>query len=71
MGVGEDAKATVYGDVTVDSSGSWMLDGGWNFILDDCGVSVEEDAEVSKVMRLTGLADGIWSEIVLNDEEKS
>ena len=48
-----------------------MLDGGWNFILDDCGVSVEEDAEVSKVMRLTGLADGIWSEIVLNDEEKS
>ena len=48
-----------------------MLDGGWNFVWDGCGVSVEEDAEVGKVMRLIGLADGIWSDIVLNDEEKS
>ena len=48
-----------------------MLDGGWNFIWDDCGVPVEEDAEVGEVMSLVGLADGIWSEVVLSDEEKS
>ena len=71
MGVGEDGKVAVYGDVTVDRSGSWMLDGGWNFIWDDCGVPVEEDAEVGEVMSLIGLADGIWSEVVLSDEEKS
>ena len=49
-----------------------MLDGGWNFIWDDCGVPVEEDAEVGEVMSLIGLADGIrWSEVFLSDEEKS
>ena len=48
-----------------------MVDGGWNCIWDDCGVSVEEDAEVGEVMSLVGLADGIWSEVVLSDEEKS
>ena len=62
VGVGEDGKVAAYGDVTVDRSGSWMLDGGWNFIWDDCGVPVEEDAEVGEVMSLVGLADGIWSE---------
>ena len=41
MGVGKDGKVAVYGNVTVDRSGSWMLDGGWNFIWDDCGVPVE------------------------------
>ena len=71
VGVGEDGKVAVYGDVTVDRSGSWMLDGGWNFIWDDCGVPVEEDAEVGEVMSLVGLADGIWSEVVLSGEEKS
>ena len=71
VGVVEDRKVGVYGDVTVDRSGSGMLDGGWNFIWDDCGVPVEEDAEVGEVMSLIGLADGIWSEVVLSDEEKS
>ena len=37
-----------------------MLDGGWNCIWGDCGVSFEEDAEVGKVMSLVGLADDIW-----------
>ena len=59
VGVGEDAKVVVYGDVTVDRSGSWMLDGGGNFIWEDCGGPVEEDVEVGEVMSLTGLADGI------------
>ena len=71
MGVGEDGKVGVHGDVTVDRSGSGMVDGGWNCIWDDCGVSVEEDAEVGEVMSLVGLADGIWSEVVLSDEEES
>ena len=49
--VGEDGKVGVHGDVTVDRSGSEMLDGGWNFSWDDCGVSnEEEDAEVGEVM---------------------
>ena len=71
MGVGEDGKVGVYGNVTVDRSGSGMLHGGWNFIWDDCGVPVEEDAEVGEVMSLVGLTDGIWSEVVLSDVEKS
>ena len=53
VGAGEDGKVRVYGDVTVDRGGSGMLDGGWNFIWDDCGVPVEEDAEVGKVMKLS------------------
>ena len=48
-----------------------MLDGGWNCICEDCGVPVEEDAEVGEVTSLIGLADGIWSKVVLSDEEKS
>ena len=71
MGVGKDGKVGVHGDVTVDRSGSGMLDGGWNCIWDDCRVSVEEDAGVGEVMSLVGLADDIWSEVVLSDEEKS
>ena len=71
VGIWEDEKVAVYGNVTVDRSGSWMLDGGWNFIWDDCGVPVEDDAKVGEVMSLIGLADGIWSEVVLSDEEKS
>ena len=71
VGVKKDGKVGVHGDVTVDRSGSGMLDGGWNCIWDDCGVSVEEDAEVGEVMSLVGLADDIWSEVVLSDEEKS
>ena len=67
----EDGKVAVYGDATVDRNGSWMLDGIWNFIWDDFGVPVEEDVEVGEVMRLIGVADGIWSEVVLSDEEKS
>ena len=50
MRVGEDGKVGVHGDVTVDRSGSEMLDGGWNFSWDDCGVSNEENAEVGEVM---------------------
>ena len=38
MGVGKDGKVGVHGDVTVDRSGSGMLDGGWNFSWDDCRV---------------------------------
>ena len=71
VSVGEDGKIAVYGDVTVDRSGNWMLDRGWNFIWDDYGVPVQEDAGVGEVMSLIGLADGIWSEVVLSDEEKS
>ena len=35
MGVGEDRKVRVHGDVIVDRSGSGMLDGGWYCIWDD------------------------------------
>ena len=59
MGVEEDGKVGVHGDVTVDRNGIRMLDGGWNCIWDDCGLSVEEDAEVGEIMSLIGLADGI------------
>ena len=48
-----------------------MLDGGWNCMWDDSRVSVKEDAEVGEVMSLVYLADDIWSEVVLSDEEKS
>ena len=48
-----------------------MLDGGGNFIWEDCGGPVKEDVEVGEVMSLIGLADGLWSEFVLSDEEKS
>ena len=47
-----------------------MLDGGWNFNWDDCEVSVEEDPEFGEVMELVDLADGIWWQFVLSDEEK-
>ena len=56
---------------TVNRGGSGMLDFGWNCIWDNCGVSVKEDAEVGEIMSLVGLADDIWSEVVLSDEEKS
>ena len=47
-----------------------MVDGGWSCIWDDCGVLVEEDVEAGEIMSLVGLADGIWSEVVLSDKEK-
>ena len=69
--VGEDGKVGLHGDVTVDRSWTgyvrWWLKLFWY----DCGVSVEADAEAGEVMSLVGLADGIWSEVVLSDEEKS
>ena len=71
MGVGEDGKVGVHRDVTADSRGSGMQDGRWKFSWDDCWVSDEEDAEVGEVMSLVGLADGIWSELVLSGKEKS
>ena len=71
VGVGEDGKVGAHADVTVDRNGSGMLDGGWSFSWDDCRVSVEEDVEVGKVMSSVALTDGIWSEVVLSDEEKS
>ena len=46
-----------------------MLDDGWNFSWDDCRVLDEEDAEVGEVISLVGLADGIWSEVVLSGKE--
>ena len=67
--IGEVGKVGVHGNVTVDRSGSGVLDGGWNFSWDDCGVSDEEDAEVGGVMNLVGLADGIWSEYILSGKE--
>ena len=71
MGVREDGKLGVYGDVAVDRSGSGMVNGGWNFSWDKSGVSDEEDAEVGEFMSLVGLADGILSEVVLSADEKS
>ena len=35
VGVGEDRKVRVHGDVIVDRSGNGMLDGGWYCIWDD------------------------------------
>ena len=67
VGLGKGGK--VHEDVTVDRSG--MVDGGWNCISGDCGVPKEEDPEVCEIMSLVGLAEGIWSEFVLSDEEKS
>ena len=61
----------IHGDVIVDRSGCGMLDGCWNCIWNDRGVLAEEDAEVGEVMNLVGLADDIWSEDVLSDEEIS
>ena len=49
VGVGKYGKVGVHGDVTVDRSESGMVDGGWNCIWDDCGVSVKEDVEVVKL----------------------
>ena len=71
MGIGQDGKAGVYGAITVDRSVSGMLDEVWSFSWPDCGVSVEEDAEVGEIMSLVGLAEDIRSEVVLRDEEKS
>ena len=67
MGVGKDGKVEVHGDVTVDRSGIGMVDNDWKCIWDDSRVSVEEDVGVGEVMSLVGLADGIWSEVVLSD----
>ena len=47
-----------------------MLDGGRSFSWDDCRHSNEKDAEVGEAMSLVGLADVIWSEVVLNGEKK-
>ena len=69
VGVGENGKVGVHGNVTVDRSGSEMLDGGWDFNWDECRVSVEEDTEVGEIMSLVGLAYGIWSKVVLSDEK--
>ena len=71
VGVRKDGKVGVHWDITVDRNGSEMLDGGWNCIWDECGGSVEDDAEVGEVMNLVGLADDMWSEIVLSNKEKS
>ena len=65
MGVEQDGKVEVHGYVTVDRSRSGMLDGGWNFSWDDCGVSVE-DEEVGEVMSLVGFLvrhnlNGFWN----------
>ena len=53
--VGEDGNVRVHEDITGDSSGSGMLDSGWNFSWDDCRDSDEEDTEIGKVMSLAGL----------------
>ena len=39
VGVGEDGKVGVYGDITLDRNGSGMLDGGLNISWDDLRVS--------------------------------
>ena len=39
VGVGEDGKVGVYGDITLDRHGSGMLEGGVNFSCDDLRVS--------------------------------
>ena len=56
MGVGEDGKVGVHGDVTVDRNGSRMLDGGWNCI------EMTAEYQLKKMQRLVslvGLADDI------------
>ena len=59
MGIGEDGKLRVHRDVTVDRSGSRMLDGGWSFSWDDCRVLDEKDTDAG--MSLVGLAEDKWS----------
>ena len=49
MGVGEDIKVRVHGDVTVDRSGSGMLDGCWNGIWDDCWVHLKKMQRLVKL----------------------
>ena len=71
MGVEEDGKLGIYGDVTVERSGGGMLDWGWYFSWDDGGVSIEEDVVVGEVMILVSLADVIWSADVLSGKEKT
>ena len=73
MSVGEDGKVGVHGwrCYSILKWRSGMLDGGWNCIWDDCRVSVEENTEVGEVMSLLGLADEIWSEVVLSEMRKN
>ena len=52
VGVRKDGKIGVYGDLTVDISGSGMLDDGWNFSWDDYGVSDEEAVEIVELLKL-------------------
>ena len=70
-GKGENRKVGGHGDFTVDRSESGMLDVGWNFSWDDCGISDEEDTKVGEVISLVGLLDDIWSEVVLSGEENT
>ena len=65
MDIGEDGKLRVRGYVTVDRSGSKMLDGGWSFSWDDCGVLDDKDTDVGKGMSLVGWAEDIRSKVVL------
>ena len=71
MGVGEVGNVGVHGYVTGDRSGDGILDCGWSFSRDDCGVSDEENTEVDEVSSLVGLVDSIWSAVVLNSEENT
>ena len=48
-----------------------MLDVGWNFSWDDCRDSNEENAEIGGVMSSIGLANGLWSEVILSGEENT
>ena len=48
-----------------------MLDVGWNFSWDDCRGSNEENAEIGGVMSSIGLANGLWSEVILSGEENT
>ena len=52
---GEDGNVGVHEDITGDSSGSGMLDSGWNFSWDEFRDSDEEDTEIGKVISLAGL----------------
>ena len=63
MGVEQDGKVEVHGDVTVDRTRIRMLDGGWNFRWDDCGVSVE-DEKVDEVMSLVGFLVSILTKFL-------
>ena len=59
VSVAEDGKLGVHGGITVNRSGSGMLDGGWNLSWDDGGVLDEEDTEVGDVISLLGLVDDV------------